>query len=272
MIRAGELAGSLDVVLERLASLLEHERALRKKIMSSLAYPSVVLAAATVIVTFLLATVVPMFATTYAQMHVPLPAVTSALMNVSALFQTPAFWLVPALCGFCCLFIFGRESVRGRKADAIDRLRLRLPVLGSIVRKTILARLSRALGTMLAAGVALTSALELAEGVVQNCVYRESIASVRAGIHDGFALSERLDERKLYDPMFRQLIFVGEETGTLDSMFFRIADFYDVDVDAALTALTGLIEPFLIICLGGAVAFIVAAIFLPLYTLIGSIK
>lgn len=270
MVRAGESAGSLDVILERLASLLEHERSIRKRIVSSLAYPAVVVVAALGIVTFLLSTVVPMFAATYAQMRLPLPPITVALMSLSRIASSPLICMalsIPAGLGLITL-----SAPRGRaRTPAFDTLRLKLPVVGPISRKTILARLARTLATMLHAGVPLSSALELASDVAGNQLYRDSMATVSAGLHNGLTISEGL-QNDLYDPMFLQLLAVGEETGTLDAMLMRIAEFYDVDVDAALAALTALIEPSLILCLGGAIAFIVAAIFLPLYTLIGSIK
>jgi type IV pilus assembly protein PilC len=272
MIRAGEVGGILDETLERLAAALERDRATRKKITSALAYPVAVSLAAVALVAFLLVSIVPMFHTMYEQMHVPLPAVTSGLIAVAAVLRSPAAW--PAACA--ALFGGAVLGVRARlNEDARVRLQsalLCVPVVGSIVRKASIARLARILGTLLHSGVALLTALEVAEEVVSTAPYRRNMSTLRRALAEGATITETFTNCGLYEPMFLQLVRVGEETGALDSVLVRLADYYDVEVEAALTSLGSLLEPAMIVLLGTAVGFIVSAIFIPLYTLIGNMK
>jgi type IV pilus assembly protein PilC len=147
-----------------------------------------------------------------------------------------------------------------------------VPVFGPIVRKSIIARFARTIGTLLKSGVPIIASLDVASGVVENAVYRENVAAIAAALRNGVSFSDPIAQSGLYEPMFVQLLRVGEETGSLDAMLIRIAEYYELDVETALSALGSIIEPLMIILLGGAVAFIVAAIFVPLYTLIGHIK
>ena len=265
LIKAGEAGGVLDDVLERLAELLERERTARKRLGAALVYPGTVAAAASALVVFLLTSVVPMFRSMYEQMHVPLPPITAMLLEAGSALQLPWTWAAIVLgLGSC--------AAAARSARVREALFLRAPFAGSVMRKAALAMLARTLGTLLRSGVGIVAALEVAAETVARTPYSESLAALRASLAGGAAFSQTLARSSLYEPLFIQMLRVGEETGTLDAMLLRIADYYDLDVETALAALGSLLEPFLMLFLGGAVAFITAAVFIPLYTLIGSMK
>jgi type IV pilus assembly protein PilC len=265
LVRAGEAGGVLDDVLERLAGLLERERAARKRLGAALVYPAAVATAASALVVFLLTSVVPMFRSMYEQLHVPLPPITALLLAAGSALHLPVSWAVLALFAASC-------AAAVRNAKFRETLLLRIPVAGRVRRKATLAILARTLGTLLHSGVGVVAALEVAAGVVASTPYSESLAALRDSLAGGVAFSQPLAGSGLYEPLFIQMLRVGEETGTLDAMLLRIADYYDVDVETALAALGALLEPILMLFVGGAVAFITAAVFIPLYTLIGSMK
>lgn len=272
MIRAGEYGGVLDEVLERIASVMERDRSSRKRVSAALTYPLVVAAAAIALILFLVTSIVPMFQSMYEQMHVPLPAATSALIGIGLALRSPGLWVATAMAivaAVACILRF-RSSERG--AIALESLLWALPVAGVILRKATIGRFARMLGTLLRSGAGLINALEVVTDVVSSARYRISITNLRQALRDGAPVSEPLAASGLFEPIFIQMVRVGEETGSLDSMLLRIADYYDVDTETMLTGLGSLLEPAMIIFLGGAVGFIVAAIFIPLYTLIGNIK
>lgn len=272
MIRAGELGGVLDEVLERLASMLERDRAVRKRVLAALTYPAVVACSALGLVVFLITSVVPMFRSMYEQMHVPVPWITSMLIVVGTSLRAPLTWggVAVALSIVAIVVIRVRSTEAG--AVAMEAATMRLPIFGTISRKATLGRLARMLGTLLRSGVGLILALEVVADVVTSAPYRRSLRSLRQTLAEGSSVSEPLAASALFEPMFIQMVRVGEETGALDAMLLRIADYYDLDVETALSALGATLEPVMILLLGGAVGFIVAAIFIPLYSLIGSIK
>ncbi len=272
MIRAGELGGVLDEVLLNLACVVERDRSVRQRMMSALAYPAIVALSALALVVFLVTSIVPTFRSMYAQMHVPLPWITQAVIAAGDSLRSPMLWitLVPLVAGLAIAIGRMRSSTRG--ALLIDGIVMRSPILGAIVRKANLARLARTLGTLLQCGVALVAALEVATDVVSSAPYRESLLALRQALSEGSGITKPLAACGIYDPMFVQMVRVGEESGALDAMMLHIAEHYEADVDTALSALGSTLEPVMILMLGGAVGFIVAAIFIPLYTLIGNIK
>ncbi len=261
MIKAGELGGVLDEVLERLAGVLERDRALRKRVISSLTYPAAVTCAAMGLVVFLVTSVVPMFRSLYDQMHVPVPWITSLLIGTGIALRAPAVWGSALLCA--CAACFASIRVRGGGLEAILE---RIPIAGAIARKSTVSRIARMLGTLLRSGVGLMTALDVVGEAVGSARYRRSLGSLRQALSEGSGLWEPLRLTGLYEPLLIQMVRVGEETGALDAMLLRIADYYDLDVETALNALGALLEPAMILLLGGAVGFIVAAVFIPLYT------
>lgn len=272
MIRAGELGGVLDEVLERVAGALERDLATRKRVSAALTYPAIVAFAAVGLMLFLLTTIVPMFRSMYDQLHVPLPPITAALIAVGAQMRSPVTWTILAVVVFSAALAGMRLRSTTAGAMILESILLSLPIAGTIARKSAIARLARMLGTLLRSGVGLVPALDVVTDVVTSARYRESIAELRQALREGSLVSEPLARTGLYEAMFIQMVRVGEETGALDSMLLRVADYYDLDVETTLTALGSTLEPAMILLLGSAVGFIVAAIFIPLYTLIGNIR
>lgn len=272
MVRAGEAGGILDDVLERLAGLLERDAELRKKIRAALAYPAVVVTGATGLVLFLLARIVPMFAQMFGAFHVELPPSTKLLLAIGDALARPATWF--ALAGFAmALFSVTAAIVRTeRGALAADRLRLRLPVVGPMLHKAITARVARMLGTLLRSGIELVAALDVVRPVAGSRAYSAALRDVDVALRAGETLTAPLEAARLFDPLMVALVRVGEETGLLDEMLFKVADYFETDVEAAIATLGAVIEPSLLVALGGVVGFIVFSVFIPLYTLIGSVS
>ena len=270
-IRAGETGGVLDEILERIATTMERDSSVRKRVAATLVYPGVVASSALALVFFLITTIVPSFRSLYDQMHVPIPPVTAALLTIGTALRQPVVWLLPLplLIGIVVLL---RVRASGTGATLIQTALMRAPFAGTILTKITLARLSRVLGVLIRSGVGLVEALEATRDVISSPPYRNNLAEMRHALAVGSSITASLTRSGLYEPMFVQMVRVGEETGALDAMLLRIADYYDLDVETALNALGSVIEPLMILLLGTAVGFIVAAVFIPLYSLIGSIR
>jgi len=272
MLRAGEISGQMDDVLERLAAVLEREHASRKRLASALIYPIVVALCAAGLVLFLLSSIVPMFSSMYAQLRVPLPAATSLLLQIGTALQSPGvdFGIIAAFAACAALAVHGAatESGKALRQNVMDGV----PVIGTLMRKSAVARLCRLLGTLLRSGVNILSAIDVLQPAVGHVRYAAALGTARAEISAGSGVAAPLLASGLFEPLFLQLVRVGEETGALDAMLLRLAEYYELDVETTLASLGALLEPAMILTLGGAVGFIVAAIFIPLYTLIGNIK
>ena len=271
MVRAGELAGALDEILERLATLLERDRALRKRVAAALAYPAVVAASALGLMAFLIANTVPAFAAMFSGLHVELPLSTRILIAMASALHGAGIWSAFAA---SAILICGATYV----LRAVPRckswwhgIRIHVPLFGPLVRKTTVARIARTLGTLLRAGVPVLAALDATRDVVENVHYASCIAAVAASLRAGDSLIEPIEQSGLFDPLVVQLLRAGDETGTLDAMLLRLADYYELDVETAIAALSSLVEPCLVIVLGAIVGVIVGSILVPLYSLIGSI-
>ncbi|MFN2461197.1 MAG: type II secretion system F family protein [Candidatus Velthaea sp.] len=271
MIRAGETGGMLDDVLERLAVLLERDADLRKKLQAALAYPAVVLTAALGLVVFIVARIVPMFSSMFDSFHAELPWTTAVLLQCADVLQQPAPWLSAVVGVGAACFGYRRAAATRGGALALDHLRLRVPVLGALVRKSITARIARMLATLLRAGVELVTAIDVVLPVAGSAVFAQSLHRVNVGLRAGEALSVPLNAANVFDPMFLALVRVGEESGMLDDMLHKVAHYFELDVEASIATLGAVIEPALIVFLGTIVGLIVFSIFLPLYSLIGSV-
>lgn len=268
MIHAGEVSGRLETVLDRLAESAERDGRLHKRLAASLAYPAVVASAACLLTIFLLTGAVPMFAALYAQQHVALPPITSAMLGASAFCRSE----FAPLCGAAlCAAIPAIARWKRLKRKMIDVL-LRVPFAGSFVRKSTCAHFAGMLGSMLASGVSIVQALSICGAAIEIGAYGSRIVDLRKAIDAGSAIAPALAGGTLFEPLFVRMVRIGEETGTLDRMLLRVASYYEEDVESMLTALTAIVEPAMILLLGGVVAFIVAAIFIPLYSLIGNIR
>jgi type IV pilus assembly protein PilC len=272
MIRAGEAGGILDDVLDRLAFFLEREAALRKKVQSALAYPAVVISAACVLVVFMIAKIMPMFAQIFASFQVELPLTTQLLIDAGNALAAPLPWLAFFTLGPLAAFALYRFAQTTAGAMSFDRIRLALPIVGPLLNKAICARVARMLATLLRSGVELVGAIDAVVPVAGSAQYARAFAGVNAALRDGEPLARSLTAAGLFDPMFLALVRVGEETGLLDEMLFKIAEYFESDVEAAIATLGAVLEPALILVLGCVVGFIVCSIFIPLYSLIGSIS
>ncbi len=272
MLRAGELGGTLDETLERLATMIERDLSLRKKVVAGLTYPCVVAVGALGLTIYLLTSVIPMFASLFSQMHVPLPATTSLLLRLNAVLSTPGTWIVIAILVLAAPLAWVRVRRRRGTKMLLDAVYLRLPILGVIARKSTLARIARILGTLLRSGVDLIAALGVSAEAVGNMVYENNLGAVRDALAGGEPLAVPLEKSRLYDPTFLQMVRVGEETGSMDRMLLRIAQYYEADIEVALTTLGAVLEPLLMVILGLIVGVVTASIYIPLYSLIGNLK
>jgi type IV pilus assembly protein PilC len=270
LVKAGEAAGALDVILRRLAEFMEKAQTLKKKVIGAMIYPIAVLSIATLILAFIMIAIVPKFELIFKDLGIQLPGLTEALISFSR-FMGSYWWLMLLLIGGT---IFGLKMVgRTEKGAAIlDRIKLRVPVLGMIIKKGSVARFTRTLGTLVTSGVGFLDALDITKSATPNIVVRNAIQSVRDSVKEGETVNEPLRRSGIFDDIVVNMIKVGEETGELDKMLIKIADTYDEEVDAAVGAMMSLLEPMLIIFMGGAVGFIVIALFIPLIKIIESIS
>ena len=271
MVAAGESGGILDDVLERIALFLERDRALRKSVIAALAYPATVLCASLALVTFLIVRIVPMFSALFASFHVTLPLSTRVLMALGDAAGRPA---VAATAGALVLATAAAGSFTSRTEMgqyAFDRVRLRVPVVGSLLRKTITARFARMLGTLVHSGIELSAALDVVLPVTGSPVHSAALRQVAIALREGEALTPPLAAAGIFDPMLIALAGVGEETGMLDVLLPKAAEYFESDVGAAIATLGAVIEPALIAVLGVIVGLIVYSVFIPLYSLIGSV-
>ena len=266
LVKAGETAGALDVILRRLAEFREKSQRLKKKVIGALIYPTAVMTIATGILSFIMIVIVPQFTKIFIELGIKMPALTELLISVSSFMAN--YWWVAVLAIFLTIFglKWARSTVTG--GAIVDRLQLYLPVLGNVVKKSSVARFTRTLGTLVSSGVGFLDALEITRNATPNIVVQNAIASVRDSVKEGETINEPLRRSGIFDDIVVNMIKVGEETGELDKMLIKIADNYDEEVDAAVAAMMALMEPALIIFMGGAVGFIVIALFMPLITII----
>jgi len=267
LVNAGEVGGILDVILNRLAMFLEKNEQLKSKIKGALTYPAAVIIIATLVVTGLLVFVVPIFENMFADFGQALPAPTQVVVALSNFIKGYWYVLIGSIVGIAVFINRARKTEKGK--FIMDRLVLRAPVFGILLRKTATARFTRTLGTMLSSGVPILEALEIVSKTAGNAVVEKSIMSARTSLSQGKTLAEPLIESKVFPGMVTQMIAVGETTGSLDAMLNKIADFYEQEVDVAVDAMTSLIEPLLMAFLGVAVGGLVIALYLPIFQIAG---
>ncbi|MBS1712867.1 MAG: type II secretion system F family protein [Armatimonadetes bacterium] len=269
LIRAGEIGGVLEETLQRLSTFLEADVALRRKVKSALTYPVLVMIAAVAIVIFLVSWVVPQFAQLFKDIGLKdqdFPAMTKFLIDLSKNFTQN--WLVILIA--TTVIIVGWKlfvSTRFGRRTA-DRIKLVIPVFGKLHHKVCMARFSRTMGTLLTSGVPILQAMETVAGTVGNTIMADAVLDARARIREGDRIGDPLEASKMFPPMVVHMIGVGEESGSLDFMLQKIADFYEAEVEATLASLTAALEPVLIVFLGFIVGFIVIAMFMPLIKVI----
>jgi len=266
LVKAGEAAGALDVILRRLSEFREKAQKLKKKIIGALIYPIAVLTIATAILTFIMVFIVPKFEQIFRDLNIRLPALTTLLITMSS-FIASFWWIILIALVFG---IVGIKIFRGTESGGaiVDRVALKVPVLGNVVKKGSVARFTRTLGTLVTSGVGFLDALDITKSATPNIVVRNAIQDVRDSVKEGETINEPLRRSGVFDDIVVNMIKVGEETGELDKMLIKIADNYDEEVDSAVAAMMALLEPALIIFMGVAVGFIVIALFLPLISII----
>ena len=267
LVRAGEIGGVLEESLQRLSQFLEKDQEIRRKVKSAMTYPLIIAVIANIIVVGLVTFILPRFMVLFEDLGVKeFPGPTRMLMAFSKLLTTQWWIAVLFIVGFIVAF---RVFVKTRVGSRIyDRIKLQAPVFGKLNHKVALARFSRTLGTLLESGVPILQALETVAGAVANQIIGDAILEARARIREGDKIGEPLQKSKMFPPMVVQMISIGEESGSLDPMLSKVAEFYEGEVDAALESLTAAIEPVMIVFLGGAVGFIVISMFLPLIAVV----
>jgi type IV pilus assembly protein PilC len=266
MIKAGEAGGVLDTILDRLSHFMEKSLRLRKKVIGALIYPVVVTVVAVSILAGIMKFVIPAFQKMFKEVGVSLPVMTEILLGVSDIVQN--YWyLIPGIPVVILLLWKGISSTPKGKY-MLDKITLYMPIFGPIIHKSTISRFARTLGTLIASGVPILESLSITREATGNDVIAKAIDDVHASIREGESIAKPLQESGVFDDMLVNMIDIGEETGELDKMLVKIADNYDDDVDIAVESLTSIIEPVLIVGMGGAVGFIVIALFLPLIELI----
>lgn len=278
MVAAGEVGGVLDIILQRLAEFMEKAERLKRKIKGAMVYPIVVVGIAGLILTGIMVFIIPKFEAIFMDFGVSLPMLTRWLINTSRWFAggnpgqaVAGFWFfVVGIPLTIFLFKLIRRAGPGRAAT--DTLALYIPVFGGLVRKTAIARFTRTLGTLISAGVPILEAVNITKETSGNYVFEKALAKVHDSIREGESFAGPLRESKTCDPIVVNMIDVGEETGELDAMLMKIADNYDEEVDVAVASLVSLLEPLMVVVLGGIVGTIVVAMFLPLVKMIESLQ
>ncbi len=269
MVKAGEAGGVLDVILQRLATFMERMEALKRKIIGASIYPAVVITIAVAVVLAIMTFIVPKFEEVFKQVKVQMPALTVMLMEISNFIKS--YWYVILAFPFALFFALGAWGrTRGGRL-ALDRMKLHAPLVGPIMKKSVIARFCRTLGTLLQSGVPILEALAIVKNATGNEVVSNAIGTVHDSIREGESIAEPLAACGVFDDIVINMIDVGEETGELDKMLLKISDNYDAEVDAAVSALMSVMEPILIVGLGFTVGFIVVALFLPLISLLEGI-
>jgi type IV pilus assembly protein PilC len=266
MVEAGEAGGILDDILMRLATFIEKAEALKRKVQGAMVYPGVVMTVAVLATSFMLIFIIPTFARMFSGFGAELPLPTKIVMGLSSFLRSYWWVLILSLIGTAVGLQRYYRTEQGHMN--IDRFLLKVPVLGDVLRKGAVARFTRTLGTLISSGVPILTGLEITARTSGNRVIQAAIMAARASIREGETISAPLRESNVFPPMVVQMISVGEETGALDDMLTRIADFYDSEVDTAVDALTSLIEPIMIVFMGGVVGGMVVAMYLPMFKLI----
>lgn len=265
MIKAGEVGGILDTILERLSAYLESAEVLRAKVKSALMYPTVVFSAAGLITIFLIMFVIPIFKDIFASFGAKLPLLTQLLIDASDFLRTKILYIVPPI----AIGVWGlKKWIKTPKGqEKVDDISLKLPVFGILLKKVAIAKFTRTLGTLIKSGVPILQGLETVAKTSGNKIIERAIMNSYNSIKEGGRISDPLKKANIFPPMVIQMISVGEETGGLDNMLNKIADFYDQEVDTAVKGLTSMIEPIIIIVLGFVVGTIVIAMFMPMFSL-----
>jgi type IV pilus assembly protein PilC len=270
LVRAGEIGGILDTILNRLGAYIEKNEKLKRRVKGAMVYPGIVLTVAVGVTVVLLAYVTPTFEKMFKDFGGAMPAPTQFLIDLSHGLRNNWYWFLGVPVAIVAGFRAVLRTKKGR--DGWDAFVLKVPVFGPVVRKVAVARFTRTLGTMLSSGVPILDALQIVARAAGNTKVEYAILYVRARISEGKNIAPPLAETKVFPPMVVQMIGVGEATGAMDAMLNKIADFYDDEVDVAIAALTSMIEPVMMVFLGGVVGGFLIAMYLPIFSIAGNIK
>jgi len=270
MVAAGEAGGILDTILNRLAVFMEKNDALVRKVKGAMIYPLVIMCVAALCIVILLWKVIPVFASMFGSVGMDLPLPTKVVINMSAFLNSYWWAMIGGAVG-------GGYMLRAYYATSpgqlmIDRIMLKVPVLGDVLRKSAVSRFTRTLGTLISSGVSILDGLEITARTSGNRVVQDAIMQSRASIAGGETIAGPLQKSKVFPPMVISMIAVGEQTGGLDEMLSKIADFYDDEVDAAVSALLSLLEPVMIVFLGVVVGGMIVAMYLPIFDMVNAVK
>jgi type IV pilus assembly protein PilC len=263
LVAAGEVGGILDTILQRLAAYIEKAEKLKSRIKGAMTYPIVVVAIAIIVIAVIMIFVIPVFQEMFASFGKALPVPTQIVVAMSNFTKDNIHYMIGAVVVLAFLFKRYRATASGKKTT--DTLALKLPIFGPLLKKVAVARFSRTLGTMISSGVPIITALEIVAKTSGNVVLEEVILEVRSSIAEGQPIAEPLSENDIFPSMVVQMIAVGEATGALDTMLGKIADFYDDEVDTAVDAMTSMLEPLLMVFLGGSIGGLVIAMYLPIF-------
>ncbi len=273
MVEAGETGGILDIILQRLSTFLEKMVKLVSDVRSALIYPIAVIAISLIVISVIMIFVIPSFKSIFETLVGPgegLPWLTQAVVDLSS-FMASYWWLIAIFLGLASYALRAyRKTPKGRRVT--DQILLKLPVIGEILRKIAISRFSRTLGTLLSSGVPILESLDITARTSGNVIIEEAITKVRSAIEQGETFLEPLKATKIFPPMVCQMIGIGEQTGALDAMLSKIADFYEQEVDAAIANLLAMLEPMMILFLGVTIGTIVIAMYLPLFSLIAKLS
>jgi type IV pilus assembly protein PilC len=271
MVEAGEAAGILDEVLDRVAYQIEKETQIKRRVKGAMIYPTMVLAFATCVLTAMLMFLVPVFVKIFAELGGDLPTLTQWVVNASNLLRSKWYIIFPVLGALGFTIRKLKKTEKGRQVW--DRIKLGLPMkIGGVVLKVTMARFSRTLSTLVASGVDIIKSLEITGTTSGNWVVEEALADVRARVHEGVPIAQPLLENPVFPPMVSQMVKIGEETGELEKMLSKIADFYEDEVDSAVQALTSIVEPIMMIGVGLMVGVIIISMYLPMFKMLTLIK
>jgi type IV pilus assembly protein PilC len=272
MINAGEAGGVLDIILSRLADFMEKSAKLKKKVIGAMIYPGVVISIAVGIVSMIMIFVIPKFEQIFRDFKVELPGITKALLFVSRWFAVQYGWAYVLFSPIAFALIIKLIRISEGGKYAVDLIKLKIPILGSILGKTAIARFTRTLGTLISAGVPILDAINITKETCGNEVYSRALLKVHDAIREGESMADPLRATKVCDAIVVNMVDVGEETGDLDKMLIKVADNYDSDVDVLVGSLISILEPVMVVILGVLVGFIVVALFAPMIALIQSVS
>ena len=270
MVKAGEESGNIDQILNRLAVYIEKAAKVKGQIKGAMVYPIAILSVAFLVVSGLMIFVIPKFEAVFASSGQDLPGLTKMVVAMSKIFMSYWWAIIGGVAGSVFFIINYYRTDDGKKT--IDTVLIDIPYVGDLIQKSAVARFTRTLSTLLASGVSIMEALEIASRVTGNVVIETALIRAREAISEGKSLTVPLSKEKYIPQMVTQMIGVGEQTGAIDQMLNKVADFYEDEVDVAVSALTSVMEPLMMVVLGGIIAFIVVAMYLPIFNMAGSVQ